>query len=138
MAKKCVLHEVVPFLRAYHKFILALHFSIVLPSTEPISITPGPSGTNKAGEQYRLSCMVIVLSSTPNFMWFGPPDDQTVSTRVGDTRVVSDVTSNGSAHTNVLRFHPLQSMHNGSYTCKISVGSVSKSKTIQVGVQGKS
>ena len=79
----------------------------------PISITP--SGTNTAGEQYHLNCTLVSSVNTPTFLWFGPPNGGTLPRDNSDTRMVSDGMSNGSTHTSILQFDPLQSSHEGNY-----------------------
>ena len=103
----------------------------------PISITP--SGNNTAGEQYQLNCIVHTsIDSAPNISWLGPPDGGTLPSDSNDTRTVSDMMSSGSTHTSILQFDPLQSSHEGNYTCQVTVqGTVTEMRSFQVNV-GKS
>ena len=105
---------------------MTLHFTV------PICITP--SGINTAGEQYQLTC-AFFGSITPIFVWTGPPNDRTLPRDNSDTRMVSDVMSSGSTHTSILQFDPLQSSHEGNYTCRVVVGTTVEITSIQVNVQ---
>ena len=109
-------------------------------STVSLFITITPSGTNTAGEQYQLTCTATVEGSTdtPTFSWLGPPNGGPLPSGVGDTRMVSDVMSSGSTHTSILQFDPLQSSHGGMYTCQVTVGTVTETRSTQVTVEGKS
>ena len=49
--------------------------------------------------------------------------------------MVSDVMSSGSTHTSILQFDPLQSSHEGNYTCRVVVGTTVEITSIQVNVQ---
>ena len=99
--------------------------------TVPISITP--SGRNTAGEQYQLTCtFTSSLTNTPSISWLGPPNGKTLPGVGGDTRMVK---SSGSAHTSILQFDPLQSSHEGNYTCQVTVGTVTEMRSIQVSVE---
>ena len=107
---------------------MTLHFTV------PISITL--SGINTAGEQYQLACTFIgSIDSAPVFLWTGPPNDRPLPSDDSDTRMVSDVMSNGSTHTSILQFDPLQSSHEGNYTCRVVVGATVEITSIQVYVQ---
>ena len=89
----------------------------------PISITP--SGINTAGEQYQLTSMFIgTTHKAPIFLWTGPPNGETIPSGGGDTRIVSGGIPSGSTHTNILQFDPLQSSHEGNYTCRVIVGAI--------------
>ena len=99
----------------------------------PISITP--SGMNTAGGQYQLTC-TVQSTATPTITWLGPPNDGPLPSDDSDTGMVSDVMSSGSTHTSILQFDPLQSSHEGSYTCQVTVGTVTEMRSIQVNVEG--
>ena len=106
-----------------------------------LSITP--SGNNTAGEQYQLICAVDTsTNNAPNFSWLGPPDGGLLPSGNSDTGMVSDVFSNGIPsgfiHSSILQFDPLQSSHEGNYTCQIEMGNVTEMRSIQVNVEGKS
>ena len=105
---------------------MTLHFTV------PISITP--SGINTAGEQYQLTC-TFFGSITPIFVWTGPPNDRTLPVDSSDTRMVSDVMSNGSTHTSILQFDPLQSSHEGNYICRVIVGAIVEMTSFQINVE---
>ena len=100
-----------------------------------ISITP--SGNNTAGKVFRLTC-TVQSTDTPSFSWFGPPNGGTLPSDDSYTRMVSNVMSSGSTHTSILQFSPLQSPHEGKYTCEVRVGTVTEMRSIQVNVEGKS
>ena len=93
-----------------------------------MAITITPSGTSTAGELYQLNC-TVQSTDKPTFRWFGPPSD---------TRMVSDVMSSGSTHTSILQFDPLQSSHEGNYTCQVIVETVTEMTSFQVNVEGNS
>ena len=99
----------------------------------PICITP--SGNNTAGEQYRLTCTFISSTATPSFSWFGPPNGGLLPSGNSDTRMVSDVMSNGSTHTSILQFDPLQSSHEGNYICQVTLGTVTEMTSFQINVE---
>ena len=103
-----------------------------------ISITP--SGNSITGGQYQLTCTFITTSnSTTSFSWFGPPNGGILPSGNSDTRTVSDVMSSGFTHTSILQFDPLQSSHEGNYTCQVTVlGTVTEMSSIQINVEGKS
>ena len=75
----------------------------------------------------------------PSFQWLGPDGMNVITTDflmiIGTT---SDVMSGGSTHTSILQFDPLQVSHEGSYTCEVTVGTVTEMRSIQVNVDGKS
>ena len=100
-----------------------------------ISLSITPSGINTAGEEYQLTCMFIGIVSPPTFTWTGPPNGGSINS---DTGMVSDVMSSGSTHTSILQFDPLQSSHEGNYTCQVTVGTVTEMRSIQVNVEGNS
>ena len=100
-----------------------------------MSIFITPSGINTTGEQYQLTCTVNGTTTTPTFSWADRTNDRIMNT---NTRMVSDVMSSGSTHTSILQFDPLQSSHEGNYTCQVTVGNVTEMRSIQVNVEGKS
>ena len=107
---------------------MTLHFTV------PISITP--SGINTAGEQYQLACTFNgSIDSAPVFSWTGPPNGGPLPSDDSVTRMVFDVMSSGSTHTSILQFDPLQSSHEGNYTCRVIVGTAVVITSIQVNVQ---
>ena len=115
----------------------ALH-NIAFPLTTIIVVfSIAPSGTNSVGRQYQLTCTFIGSIHTATFLWFGPPNDGTLPSDNSETRMVSDVMSSGSTHTSILQFDPLQSSHEGNYTCQVTVGTVTEMRSIQVNVEGK-
>ena len=50
----------------------------------------------------------------------------------------SDVMFGSFTHTSILQFDPLQVSHEGSYTCQVTVGTLTEMTSIQVNVEGKS
>ena len=108
-----------------HVMIISLYFTV------PILITP--SGINTAGEQYQLTCAFFgSIDAAPIFIWSGPPNDRTLPS---DTRMVSDVMSSGSTHTSILQFDPLQSSHEGNYTCRVVVGAILEIISVWINVE---
>ena len=93
------------------------------------------SGINTDGEHYELTC-TIQSTDTPTFSWTGPPNGGPLSSGNSDTRMVSDVMSSGSTHTSILQFDPLQSSHEGNYTCQVTVGAITIEMTsFQINVE---
>ena len=43
--------------------------------------------------------------------------------------------SSGSTHTSILQFDPLQSSHEGNYTCRVIVGAIVEMTSFQVNVE---
>ena len=72
------------------------------------------------------------------FAWVRPPNGRPLPSDDSDTRMVSDVISSGSTYTSILQFDPLQSSHEGNYTCQVTVGNETEMSSIQVNVEGKS
>ena len=70
--------------------------------------------------------------------WTGPPIGEPLPSDNNDTRMVSFGMSNGSTHTSILQFDPLQSSHEGNYTCQVTIGNVTEMSSIQVNVLLKS
>ena len=97
-----------------------------------VAITP--SGSNTAGEQYTLTCSASTsvggTTDTPSFQWLGP-DDMMVTTT--DSLMITATPS-----ASILQFDPLQSSHEGNYTCQATVGTVTEMRSIQGNVQGNS
>ena len=106
---------------------LFIHVSIY---SVVVSITP--SGSNTAGEHYKLTCSITSLTNIPIFTWFLP------STGDGDTRTVSYEMPSATTHTSILQFDPLKSSHEGRYTCQVTVGALRVMSSTQVKVMGKS
>ena len=90
------------------------------------------SGSNTAGEQYTLTCSASVdgTTDTPSFQWLGP-DGMMVTTT--DSLMITDTPSSS-----ILQFDPLQSSHEGNYTCQVTVGTAIEMRSFQVNVEGKS
>lgn len=85
----------------------------------------------------RLICTVIGSTDTPTITWLGPPNGGSLPSGVGDTRMVSDVMSSGSTHASILQFDPLQSSHEGIYTCQATARKVLKMRSVPVYPQGE-
>ena len=81
--------------------------SFIVLSTISIFITPG-SGTNTAGEIYRLECSVTVngTSDQPNIVWLDPVNNPVPSEMITTT-----------GHMSTLAFDPLAASHAGTYMC---------------------
>ena len=70
------------------------------------------------------------------FAWVRPPNGRPLPS---DTRMVmSSGILSGFAYTSILQFDPLQSSHEGNYTCQVTVGNETEMSSIQVNVEGKS
>ena len=95
-----------------------------------VAITP--SGSNTVGEQYTLTCSASVggTAVVPSFQWLGPDGTMVTTT---DSLMITDTPSSS-----ILQFDPLQSSHEGNYTCQVTVGTVTEMRSIQVNVEGKS
>ena len=74
--------------------------------------------------------------------WVRLPNGRPLPSDNSDTRMVSDVMSSGIlsgfAYTSILQFNPLNSSHEGNYTCQVTVGNETEMSSIQVNVEGKS
>ena len=94
-----------------------------------------PSGSNTAREKYNLTCSVAAsLDGTkgtpgPSFQWLGPDDTMVTTT---DSLMITATPSSS-----ILQFDPLQSSHEGNYTCQVTVGTMTEMTSIQVNVEGK-
>ena len=85
-----------------------------------LSVSISPSGTNTAGETYRLLCSATVTGSTdtPTITWLGDGVEITTDS----SRTVSATTSDGSnGYSSTLTFSPLSASHAGTYTCRATV-----------------
>ena len=120
--------EVGSLLGTYNQPLISFH---KLHSTYTvISITA--SGTNTAGETYRLVCSVTVTGSTdqPTITWSDPMNNPVPS---------GMVTTTGSMST--LTFNPLSARsHAGTYTCRATIATLSMNNdgtfTVQVNIPG--
>ena len=78
-----------------------------------------------AGESYTLICTAAVGSQreeNPNFMWFGPQDslNRITNSTADSLGLIIETTNTTTTFTASLKFFPLQSKHNGTYTCKVN------------------
>ena len=89
-----------------------------------------PSGESIAGEQYNLTCPASATEdSTVTFEWFGP-DEQPISSS-NEMNIIDRLNES------VLQFNALKQSYNGTYKCRVTIGSTSSNKTITVSVLGK-
>ena len=101
-------------------------------STDTLVVGITHSGSNTAGEQYILTCLASVdgTAVVPSFQWLGPDGTMVTTT---DSLMI-----NGTPSASILQFDPLQSSHEGNYTCQATVGTVTEMRLFQVSVEGKS
>ena len=92
-----------------------------------ISLSITASGTNTAGQTYRLVCSATVTGSTdqPTFTWLDPMNNQVPSVMVATTGSMSTLT-----------FSPLTVSHAGTYTCKVTTEGVTEIQTTTFIVKG--
>ena len=83
------------------------------PPAPTIIVTITTSGTNTAGQTYRLVCSVTVTGSSnlPHIVWLDPTSSQFPSDMVSTMGSMSTLT-----------FNPLSASHAGTYTCRAAVG----------------
>ena len=94
-----------------------------------MSITPEHFGAPITGENYTLECSAGGAIAT--FEWFGPLN--------GNTSIVSSnfINVSSKSSTSQLQFRPLQSLHNGSYTCRATTNEDTlSSEPIEISVNG--
>ena len=109
----------------------------VSPPSPSISVLPiTSSGTNTAGESYRLECSVTVTGSTdtPTITWL---DDGVEIPSTDPTRIVSMTTGSPGSYSSTLMFNPLRASDAGTYTCRTILGSATDSASFDVTVRGK-
>ena len=92
-----------------------------------ISLSITASGTNTAGQTYRLVCSATVTGSIdqPTFTRLDPMNNPVLSVMVATTGSMSTLT-----------FSPLTVSHAGTHTCKITTGRVTETQTNTVVVNG--
>ena len=78
-----------------------------------------------AGESYTLICTAAVGSQreeNPNLMWFGPRDSlNPITNSTADSLgLIIETTNTTTTFTALLKFLPLHSRHNGTYTCEVN------------------
>ena len=95
--------------------------------TISISISVTASGTNTAGQTYRLVCSATVTGSNdqPTFTWLDPMNNPVPS---------GMVTTTGSMST--LTFSSLTVSHAGTYSCRVTAGGVTETQTTTVTLNG--
>ena len=109
--------------------------------TVTLVVANTPSESNIAGEQFNLTCSASVdgTAVVPSFQWLGPDGMNMITTdSLVITGTTSGVMSGSFTHASILQFDPLQSSHEGSYTCQITVGTATEIESSQVNVEGKS
>ena len=84
------------------------------------------SGDNTAGEQYNLTCTVVINGSSdiPVISWNSTGADETVSLENG-------------THSKVLRFNPLQVSDQDIYLCEVRVVDIIREDVFNVTVKSK-
>ncbi len=94
---------------------MEINMFVTAPPTEEynISITTPPYPT--AGQDYTLTCEVVVGEGTPTLRWTGPG---------GETILEQSGTSLN------LTFSPLLTSHGGEYTCQSTVGVGAVERTV--------
>ena len=96
------------------------------------------TGSGIAGESYSLTCSATLVDPvplpsnipTPNFEWFFGPNGND-SLPFGAAPTVTSVQS-GHTFSSVLQFSLLGQSHSGMYTCRLGVGILANSATINV------
>ena len=93
------------------------------PQPPSISVSISASGSNTAGQTYRLVCSATVTGSTdqPTFTWLDPINNTVPSGIVNTTGSMSTLT-----------FSPLAVSHAGNYTCRVTAGGVTETQTTTV------
>ena len=104
-----------------HDFSHQVNFKILTASLATIT----ESGSDTAGESYTLICTAAVGSQReedPNLMWFGPHDSLNPITNftADSLGLITETTNTTTTFIALLKFLPLQSRHNRTYTCEVS------------------
>ena len=100
------------------------------------------SGSDTAGESYTLICTAAVGSQregNPNLMWFGPHDSiyRPITNSTSDSLgLIIETTNTTTTFTSSLKFLPLQSKHNGTYTCEVNFQGKAETRHKIVNVKG--
>ena len=102
-------------------------FTTTTEAAVSISLSITASGTNTAGQTYRLECSATVTGSPdqPTFTWLDPINNPVPSVMV---------TTTGS--TSTLTFSPLTVSNAGTYTCRVTAGGVTETQTTTVVLNG--
>ncbi len=82
---------------------------------DPYIINVEESRRPTAGQDYTLSCKVVVGEGTPTLQWTGP------GVMTGEA-TVGEQMETGTTFTLPLTFSPLLTSHGGEYTCRSTVG----------------
>ena len=80
-----------------------------------------------------MKCYINGTSESASFQWLGPPNNQTLTTDVSGSRMVS---SNSTV--TVLQFTALQASHAGLYICRATVRNAVMKESYVVRVNCKS
>ena len=94
-------------------------------SAEQYDISISATGVPTAGEEYNLTCHVIVSAGTPTIQW-QYSNGNMVATG-GDITVTS-----GSITTLILTFNPLHTSHGGEYICRSVVQETVERTAIEI------
>ena len=95
------------------------------------------SGSGIAGESYSLTCSTTLVDPvplpsdipTPNFEWFfGPNGNASLPFGAAPMATVQS----GNTYRSTLQFSLLSQFHSGRYTCRLGVGILANSATINV------
>ena len=103
---------------------------------EQYDISISVTGVPTAGEEYNLTCSVIVSAGSPSIQW-QYCNGSNVTTG-GDITVGSQETSGTTVTTLTLTFNPLHTSHGGEYSCRSVVqGTVERTAMENVTVQSE-
>ena len=105
----------------------ALVYNIVI-FVASFSVTITPFGNNTAGEQFNLTCTVVINESesdVPFISWNSTETDETIEAKHNGT------------YSKVLQFDPLQASHMNVYICRVEVVDVYDKKLYDLTVQSK-
>ena len=104
-------------------------------------VTITKSGNETAGENYTLHCTAAVGShgdEYPNITWFGPDDfvNPITYSTADNLGILLEITNTANNFFASLKFLPLQSRHNGTYTCKVNFQGNNEINSISINVTG--
>ena len=107
-------------------------------SAEQYDLSISATGVPNAGEEYNLTCSVIVSAGSPSIQWQYSNGGEV--TTGGDITVGSpDLDTSGNTTTLILMFNPLQTSRGGEYICRSVVeGTVERTAMENVTVQSES
>ena len=122
-------------------FYISVHtlalISVPLPHTASLA-TITSSGSNTAGEVYRLHCTAAIGSETasaPTIIWSGP--NGTIDPMSTFRGVMLEETNTSDSFTRTLKFAPLEKLHEGNYTCRVHFEGNDESSSFYTDVTGK-